>query len=101
MNAFSPFDRSSHAQTTLPQMAVPLMQQPDQARFLTSTNLVDSLAGNLFSALLTGIWVGFVFFHLGMRAARRQTRYHDRATMQQRHVQTLERIWQMPAKRND
>lgn len=101
MNAFSPFDRSSHAQTTLPQTAVPLIQQPNQAPSLTSTNLVGSLSGNLFSALLTGIWAAFVFFHLGMRAARRQARYHDRTAVQRQQIQILERIWQMSAKRKD
>lgn len=101
MNAFSPFDCSSHTQMSLPQMAVPLIQQPDQASSLTSINLVGSLYGNVFSALLMGIWVAFVFFHLGMRTARRQTRYHDRAAAQRQQIQTLERIWQMSAKRKD
>jgi predicted lipid-binding transport protein (Tim44 family) len=101
MNASSLFDHSSHAQTTQPQTAVTLIQQPDQAPSLTSTNLVGSLYGSLFSALLMGIWVAFVFFHLGMRAARRQARYYDRAAVQRQQVQTLERIWQMSAKRKD
>lgn len=99
MNAFSPFDRSSHAQMTLPQTAVPLMQQPDQAPSLTSTNLVGSLSGHLFSALLMGIWVAVVFFQLGVKAGRRQMRYYDRPVAQQQHIQTLERIWQQSTKR--
>ncbi|MBW4693482.1 MAG: hypothetical protein KME27_17190 [Lyngbya sp. HA4199-MV5] len=101
MNAFSPFDHSSQTQMSLPQMTVPLIQQPDQALSLASTNLVESPSGNLFAAFLMSLWVAFVFFHLGMRAARRQTRYYDRAAIREQHVQTLERIWQLSAKRND
>ncbi|MEH2438475.1 MAG: hypothetical protein V7K25_30485 [Nostoc sp.] len=102
MNAFSPLDNSSRAQMTLPsQMGTPIVQQPDQLRFLISTNLVGSPLGNFFSAFLVIIWVAFAFFHLGMRAGRRQARYHDRAAVQRQHVQTLERIWQMSAKRKD
>jgi hypothetical protein len=97
---FSPAP-SSQAQITLPQMGTPIVQQPSQMPSLTSTNLVGGLYGNFFSALLTGIWVGFVFFHLGLRAAQRQARHHDRAAVQRQHIQTLEPIWQMSAKRND
>ncbi len=100
MNAFS-LDHSSHAQMTLPQMAVPLIQQPNQAPSLTSTNLVDSAAGNLFAALLMCVWVAVVFFHIDKKAGRRQTRYHDRTAVQRQQIQTLERIWQLSAKRKD
>lgn len=107
MNAFSPFDRFDRSfdaqmtlpQTTLPQTAVPLIQQPDQSPSLTSTNLATSLDGNLFFALLAGVWVAVVFFHIGMKTGQRQI--CDPTAVQQQQIQALERIWQMSAKRKD
>ncbi len=100
MNAFS-LDRSPHAQMTLPQMAVPLIQQPDQAPSLMSTNLIGSSAGNLFVALSAIVWVAIVFFLICEKAGWRQARYHDRTAVHRQQIQTLERIWQMSAKHKD
>jgi hypothetical protein len=87
MNESSPFEMSPYSQSV-----APMTQQLDQVSF--SRSPADSLSGNLFPLLAMGLCVAIAFFRMGVGVGKRSQRHYDL-------IQTLERIWQMSANRND
>ncbi|MEH2002014.1 MAG: hypothetical protein V7L00_25325 [Nostoc sp.] len=60
---------------------------------------VDSLSGSVL--LVTCLCLAAGIFYIGVCVARRHTRHHQLIAIRLRQIQTLERIWQMTAKRRD
>ncbi len=94
MNGFSLSDITAY-----PQFADPVTEQPSQTDLIDPPNQVDSLSGILL--LVACLCVAAVFFYIGVRVGRRYTRHHELIAIRLRQIQTLERIWQMTAKRRD
>lgn len=88
MNEFSP-----DGITANPQFADSVIQQT----YLP--NQVDSLSGNLL--LVACLCVAANIFFIGVAVGRRDTRHHQLIAIRLGQIQTLERIWQMTAKRRD
>ena len=85
--------------TAQPQLADSVIEQPDQTDVTYTPNQVDSLSVSLL--LVACLCVGAGFFCIGVAVERRHTRHHQLIANRLRQIQTLERIWQMTAKRRD
>ncbi|MEH2457430.1 hypothetical protein [Nostoc sp.] len=94
MNGFSLADITAH-----PQFATSITQQPDQTNLTYTQDQLDSLSGSLL--LVTCLCIAAGIFYIGVCAGRRHTRHHQLIAIRLRQIQTLERIWQMTAKRRD
>ncbi|MEH1860314.1 MAG: hypothetical protein V7L21_20455 [Nostoc sp.] len=88
MNEFSP-----DGITANPQFADSVIQQT------YPPNQVDSLSASLL--LVACLCVAAGFFYIGVYVGRRHTRHHQLIAIRLRQIQTLEKIWQMTAKRRD
>ncbi|MBN3895404.1 MAG: hypothetical protein HWQ41_09095 [Nostoc sp. NOS(2021)] len=94
MNGFSPSGITAN-----PQFADLVIQQPDQTDLTYPPNQVDGLSASPW--LVVCLCVAAIFFCIGVGVGRRHTRHHKLIAIRLRQIQTLERIWQMTAKRRD
>ncbi|MDF5739631.1 MULTISPECIES: hypothetical protein [unclassified Nostoc] len=94
MNRFSLTDITAH-----PQFAALITQQPDQTNLTYTQDQLDSLSGSI--SLVACLFVAVGFFYIGVGVGRRHTRRDQLIAIRLRQIQTLERIWQLTAKRRD
>jgi nucleoside recognition membrane protein YjiH len=87
MNEFSSFERSLYSQS------VTLTTQPFEQNSFSSSP-TDSLSGNVLPLVAMGFCIAIAFFRIGVGFGKRSQRRYDL-------IQTLERIWQLSAHRND